>query len=315
MKILLRSLAVLSAGLLFALPVLSRGAAASAVPTPPKISLGYSLYGMKSLPLSEALEECARIGYKNLEVTVDAGFPAEPKALTADARRALRDQAKALGITFSAMMLNIQIGAPEAKHQQNLAAIRDTAELARDLQPDAPPPVEVIFSGGKPAQWEEQKEMLAARLREWVAAAVEKGGTMVIGAHAAMTINTAEKLLWIYHQAEQPELGLYYNHIHFELEGMPLAESLKLLGPYVKFVHLQDADGTPEKRNYMLPGEGKTDFPAYFRALNQIGFHGALVVEVSGAIWKKPGYDPIKTAQICYDSMHAALEKSGVPHQ
>lgn len=282
---------------------------------PQKMSLGYSLYGMKTMAVPDALRECARIGYKNLEVTVDPGFPAEPKALSTDARKAIREQAKSLGIRFSAMMLNIQLGAPEAKHQQNLDAIRATAELARDLQPDAPPPVEVILAGGKPALWAEQKEMLAARLREWVAAAVEKGGTMVIGAHAAMTVNTADKLLWLYRQAERPELGLYYNHIHFELEGMPLAESLRLLGPYVRFVHLQDATGTPEKRNYMLPGEGKTDFPAYFRMLDKLGYHGPLVVEVSGAIWRKPDYDPVKTAETCYTMMASALDKSGVRHQ
>lgn len=296
---------------LLALAPLARSAPAEAQ----KISLGYSLYGMKTFSVSDALKECARIGYKNLELTIDPGFPAEPGMLTPDTRRALRDQAKTLGVTFSALMLNIQIGAPEPKHRQNIAAIEAAAVLARDLAPEAPPPVEVIFSGGNPELWEEQKEMLAARLKEWVAAAAAKGGTMVIGAHANMTINTAEKLLWIYHRAERPELGLYYNHIHFELEGMPLAESLRLLGPYVKFVHLQDADGTPAKRNYMLPGEGKTDFPAYFRLLDKLGFHGPLVVEVSGAIWKKPGYDAIKTAEICFQSMNGALQKSGVPHQ
>jgi inosose dehydratase len=189
----------------FTLPASGRAAVASA---PKKMSLGYSLYGMKSLSVSDALKECARIGYKNLEVTVDPRFPAEPKMLTPEARRALRAEAQALGVTFSAMMLNIQLGAPEARHRQNLDAIKATAEFARDLSPDAPPPVEVIFSGGKPELWEEQKQMLAARLKEWVSAVAEKGGTMVVGAHANMTINTAEKLLWIYHQAERPELGL-----------------------------------------------------------------------------------------------------------
>lgn len=316
MKLLL-SLLLRSA---FVAPVLLTGFAANrsvaaAASFAPKISLGYSLYGMKTLPATEAVRECARIGYKNIELTIDPGFPADPKALAPADRAALREEARSLGVAFSALMLNIQLGAPEAKHLKNIEAIQSAAVLARDLSPDAPPPVEVILNGGKPDQWEAQKQMLAARLREWVAAAAEKGGTMVIGAHANMTVNTADKLLWLYHQAERPELGLYYNHIHFELEGMPLAESLRRLGPYVKFVHLQDATGTPAKRNYMLPGEGKTDYPGYFRQLDRLGYRGPLVVEVSGAIWKKPGYDPIATAETCYRTMAAALAKSGVPHE
>jgi sugar phosphate isomerase/epimerase len=279
------------------------------------MSLGYSLYGMKTLSISDALKACARIGYKNLEVTVDPGFPAEPKILSSETRRTLREQAKELGITFSAMMLNIQLGSPEPKHKQNIEAIKATVELAKALSPNVPPPVEVILSGGNPSLWETQKDLLAAHLREWVDAAAKAGGTMVVGAHANMTVNTADRLLWLYRQANRPELGLYYNHIHFELEGMPLVESLRLLGPYVKFVHLQDATGTPANRNYQLPGDGKTDFPVYFQMLDRLGYHGPVVVEVSGAIWKKPEYDPIKTAETCYRAMSSALEKAGISHE
>jgi sugar phosphate isomerase/epimerase len=281
-----------------------------------QLSLGYSLYGMKSMPVEEAVSQIIRIGYKNIELTVDAGFPAEPKLLSVEARRALRDQARASGVHYSALMLGIALGAPSPVQTKNLAAIKAAVQLAKDLAPEAPPPVEVILSGGKPTLWEEQKNQLVENLKAWVAAAAENGGTMVIGAHANMTVNTADKLLWLYERAARPELGLYYNHIHFDLEGMPLAESWKRLGPYVKFIHLQEATGTPAKRNYMLPGAGHTtDFVAYFRMLEQTGYHGPLVVEVSGAIWKLKGYDPIKTAQTCYSSMHAALEEAGVAHE
>src|SRR5437588_3112427 len=49
------------------------------------ISLGFSLYGMKTVPLDEALKRCAAIGYRNVEFALNAGYPTAPQALSADA--------------------------------------------------------------------------------------------------------------------------------------------------------------------------------------------------------------------------------------
>lgn len=40
------------------------------------------------------------------------------------------------------------------------------------------------------------------------------------------------------------------------------------------------------------------------------GYRGPLVVEVSGRISGKPGYDPVAVAEKCYTAMAEALEKA-----
>ncbi|MFM8270826.1 MAG: sugar phosphate isomerase/epimerase, partial [Gemmata sp.] len=77
----------LLAALPAALPRAARSAAA-----PARVPLGFSLYGMKALALADALKLCREIGYDGVEFALMAGYPAEPKGLNAEARRALRQR-------------------------------------------------------------------------------------------------------------------------------------------------------------------------------------------------------------------------------
>src|SRR5258706_11409274 len=115
-----------------------------------QISLGMSLYGMKTLSLPEAFAQCARIGYRNVELCLDAGFPAEPAKLDAAARKQVRADLARHGLQISALMLNLNLATPEI-HATNLAAIKAAGAFAHDLAPDRPPPIETV-SRGKPLE-------------------------------------------------------------------------------------------------------------------------------------------------------------------
>src|SRR5438105_4645152 len=92
----------LTAGSFVAGVLASRARAAARELLP--LSLGYSLYGMKMLPLPESLAQCARIGYRNVELCLFPGYPAEPKAFSAEARHAVRQQVDSLGLVISSLM-------------------------------------------------------------------------------------------------------------------------------------------------------------------------------------------------------------------
>ena len=55
-----------------------------------------------------------------------------------------------------------------------------------------------------------------------------------------------------------------------------------------------------------------TDYAALFRKLQSLGYRGDVVVEVSGMIFKKPGYDPRIAAQKSYTALKSGLEKAGL---
>jgi inosose dehydratase len=279
---------------------------------PGRLSLGYSLYGMQAVPLAEAVAHCARIGYRNIELMLDPGFTAEPSSLSTQARKDLRRQLSGLGLPVTAMMRNLRLmgGLSPAENRE---AIKKAAELAHDISPDSPPPIETIL-GGKPADWEETKGRMAGALAEWGATAESSGIEVLIKAHVTMAVSTPERLLWLLQQVPSPKLNVVFDYSHFEPQDISLEDSWAALGSRTKFVHVKDTKREGGKVLWLLPGDGVVDYPRLFRLLSRTGYNGPVVVEVSSMIFRQPGYDPIATAEKCHRFLHRALTDSGVPH-
>ena len=94
-----------------------------------KASFGFSLYGMKSLKLSEALKHCAEIGYDGVELALMSGWPCDPATLRGDARAALAKQLNDSGLALLGLMENLPwVG--DGRHQAwVLDRLRQAAEL------------------------------------------------------------------------------------------------------------------------------------------------------------------------------------------
>lgn len=287
-----------------ALPCLTRAAASG------DVSLGFSLYGMKTLSLDEALKTCAEIGYANVELALNAGFPSEPKVFTTAARAEAAQQLKALKLDLPCLMVNLSLTADDKAHALALQTIADAAQVARDMNAANPPIIETVC-GGKPATWEQQKAGMAERLQSWAEVAEKEKTTIAIKAHVGSAVNSPERLLWLLEQVKSPAIQVTYDYSHFELQGIGMEESMKLLLPRTKFIHVKDSTGDAAKFQFLLPGEGRTDYVRYFTALKQHGYHGPVVVEVSGQIFNKPGYDPVAAAKKCYAVLAGALAKVG----
>jgi len=285
------------------LPHLARAA------SPEGVSLGFSLYGMKTLSLSEALKTCAEIGYANVELSLNAGYPSEPKVFTAEARKTAAQQLIALKLDLPCLMVNLSLTSDDKTHAQALQNIQDAAQLARDLNATHPPIIETVL-GGKPATWEQQKSGMAERLQSWAETADKAQTTIAIKAHVGSAVNSPERLLWLLEQVKSPAIQAAYDYSHFELQDIDMEESMKLLLPRTKFIHVKDSVGEPGKFQFLLPGEGRTDYVKYFTALKKHGYHGPVVVEVSGQIFNKPGYEPIAAAKQCYMVLAGALSKA-----
>jgi len=273
-----------------------------AVAAAPAVSLGFSLYGMKSMPLAEALKTCAGIGYRNVELALMPGFPAEPKALSAGDRKALRASLAENRLAVSALMDNLSLAADDAAHTANLDRIRAAAGLARDLAPESPPVLETVL-GGKPAEWDALRDRMAARVRDWAKAAADSAITVCLKPHVGSAVNSPERLLWLHRQAASPAVKLCYDFSHFAVQGMDLAATLEALLPETRFIHVKDVEGTPEKVKFLLPGEGRIDYAQYAALLRKHAWSGPVVVEVSAMISKQPGYDPVDAARKCFAAL------------
>ncbi|MBI3876172.1 MAG: sugar phosphate isomerase/epimerase [Verrucomicrobia bacterium] len=274
------------------------------------VTLGFSLYGMKSLPLDKALRACADIGFQSVELALMPGYATEPRQLSAEARRELRSQLASLGLKLGGLMENLPILGDDKAHAQNLDRLKAAAELAHALAPDAPPPLETVL-GGKPEAWDSVKETIAARLRAWAEVAAANKLVLAIKAHVSNAAHRPEHALWLHEQVRSPWLKLVYDFSHFQLRGLGLADTMKAILPQAVFIHVKDARGEAAKFNFLLPGEGATDYAEYFRLLKQSGWRGPVVVEVSGQVFNKPGYDALDAARRSFAALAPAMQQAG----
>jgi inosose dehydratase len=266
---------------------------------------------MQDFRVGDAVEYCARLGYEAIEITLNEGWPTEPAKFKKGDRAQLSYQLADLDITLPAMMEQILLTADDAQHVRNLEKIRLAAQLGHDVVPSAPPLLETVL-GGKPAQWEELKEPMAERLSDWAKVAGEVDQTIAIKAHVSGAAHLPEHILWLLKQVRSRHIRAVYDYSHFQLRGLDMRGSLRDLLPETVFVHVKDAQGTPDKPEFLLPGAGDTDYAQLLKLLEEGGYRGPVVVEVSAQLQRKPGYSALDAAEEAYESLWGAYEKAGL---
>jgi inosose dehydratase len=290
-----------------ALPLVAGVAPLRADPPAP-IPLGFSLYGMKTLKLPDALRTCRDVGYDGVEFALMPGYHAEPKALPADARKDVRKRLADLGLAVHGLMELLPELSADAGRQTHLERLKAAADLGHALAPDAPPPIETVL-GGKPADWDAVKNKLADSLGKWAEVGKDAKTVIAVKPHVANALHTPDGAAWLVKQVDSPWLRLAFDYSHFALRGAKLTDAVTLL-PLTSFIHLKDAKGDASKFEFLLPGEGGTDYAAYAKLVAASKYRGPVVVEVSGQVSAKPGYDAAVAARTSY----AALRDSfGLP--
>lgn len=277
---------------------------------PTAVSLGFSLYGMKGIPLASAIHTCATIGYDNIELCLMPGW-SEPDQLSHDARRSVSQQLQAAQIALSALLEQLQLLDQEMPKQEGLERIRKAAALGHDLSPSTPL-IDTVAGGFKTRDWESVKHQMAERLGEWAAEAAAAEALITIKAHAASVVDTPDKLLWLYHQVNLASLKLTYDFSHFQVAGLQLQPTLEAILPDCALIAAKDARGDAEHPKFLMPGDGTTDYSAYFHLLKKAGYSGPIVAEVSAQLQSAPSYDPVYAARHCYDCLSRAMASAGL---
>lgn len=274
---------------------------------PAPIRLGFSLYGMKTLELNEAIKTCGSLDYDGVELVMMPGWPTEPKRLSAADRKDLRNRLIDAKLTLHGLMENLGEPATDEVHKTNRDRLKAAAELGHELSPNAPPPIETIL-GKKPGEWEKAKERTAERLRAWAEVARDAKTIIAIKPHVNNALRTPVDALWLHKQVNSPWIKLAYDFSHFALQEMTLAKTAEAILPETAFIHVKDVKGTPEKFEFLLPGTEGTDYVEYAKVLRKAKYRGPVVVEVSAQVFNKPGYDPVAAAKQCYAKLAPAFK-------
>jgi len=276
-------------------------------------SIGFALgtYGMQSMKTPDALRTLAGFGYDGVELALMPGWPTEAKLLSSGDRAELRRMLGDLGLALPAMLESLPlVGSPD-KRAANLERLKQAAQLANDLAPSKPPVLDTIL-GSQTSAWETVKGRMVDELKDWMKVCEPARFVVCFKPHAGQAVHTPERAQWLIREVGSPNLRVVYDYSHFYVEGLPLAATLRELLPVSPFISVKDAAGSPDKHEFLLPGDGKTDYVAYFKLLKELGYHGFVSVEVSAMIFRKGGYEPVPTAKLCYERLAPAFVKAGI---
>ena len=275
-----------------------------------KVGFGFSLYGMKNLPLADALRVCSEVGYDCVELPTMADWPGAPEKLSKEDRNRFRDGLSQNSLRLSALMENLVLLAAPDVHSKNLGRLRAAAELGHNLKPDGETIIETVM-GGQPSQWDDVRTSMVDRLSEWAKVAEQTSSTIAIKAHISGAAHRPEHVRWLLEQVKSPSLKAAFDFSHFQLRGMSLRESWAALASDTVFIHVKDSTGEQQKFQFVLPGEGTIDYVEYLKLVQDAGYTGDILVEVSGQIHNRPEYDPIAACKKSY-TIASSFEKAGL---
>lgn len=277
------------------------------------MQLGYSTWGMPTVPIDRAVQHLAALGYDGIELTVIPGYTTELSTLGPAERRRIRRLFQEHHLVLPAIAAHTSLleTDPE-KHATNMSRLRAAVDLAVDLAWDDAPPAVNTTPGGGPDDWETIKDRLVAETRSLVDYAAPRGVTIAMEPHVGASINSPERVLWLIEQVGSPYLGVNFDISHFDIVGMTIEETVPVLAPYSVHTHVKDQRGRVPDFEFLIPGEGDFDYVRYLNAMQTAGYTRCITVEVSVMVQRRPDYDPLAAADLSYRTLSAAFEQAGI---
>ena len=263
---------------------------------------GFKQYGMKKIPVRQAISHIARIGYKALELTLMPSWDTEPKLLSKTDRAEIRRQIGDLGLELSAVMESLWLG-PGTNQEMYLERLRAAAEAAHELSPGAPAMIETAV-GGRSSAWEETKRAMADQLGVWAKALEPLKTVLAIKGHVGNALDRPERVLWMFDQVTSPWIRIGYDYSHYRIHGLDMRKTMEQLVGRSVFIHVKDSVGTEQNYRFLLPGDsGEINYEEYARILRELGYQGPVLAEVSVQISEQSGYDGVAAAKRCWDNL------------
>lgn len=166
--------------------------------------------------------------------------------------------------------------APDATWEQNWSNISRTADLAAELGLKL-----VTFHAGFLPH--EPSDPACARLSSRLSRVADLFQQRKIQLGLETGQETADVLLHLLQALKQPNLGVNFDPANMILydKGDPI-ESLRLLGSWIRQVHIKDARRTKVTGTWgeeVAAGDGEVNWSQFFAALKELQFKGDFVIE------------------------------------
>jgi sugar phosphate isomerase/epimerase len=229
----------------------------------------------------DALRRLQALGLDGFDVILAPGH-LWPDELSPAARAALTRTVAAEGIridslNFPALDLNLASAIAEVR-AYTVARYRDALALGGELgvRGVVAVPGRVSALAGPPAV--DTERWLEESIGELLVAAEQADASLFLELHPQSPIPTVESLDRFVVRFDDSRLRVAYDVANAEFVGEDHGEALRRLARRLGQVHLSDA--TASRWAHDRVGRGSVDFPAVLRALDEVGFEGACILEV-----------------------------------
>jgi sugar phosphate isomerase/epimerase len=277
------------------------------------MKLGYCTWGMPTVPVDTFIPFLAQLGYDGIELTVIPGYTTELSLLDAAERRRIAQLLKDHHLELPAIAGHTTMIERDpdtaALHWARLTAAVD---LALDWAQHGTPPAVDTTVGGTPEQWDELRSLMIERVGALVRYGEQRGVVIAIEPHVGSMLDTPDRVLELLDAIPSPNLKLNFDISHFNVMGIPIAESVGALAAHTVHTHVKDERGIVPNYEFLIPGEGEFDYVAYLHAMRAHGYTGFITAEISIMVQRRPGYDPLAAAEQTYRTLARAFEQAGI---
>jgi sugar phosphate isomerase/epimerase len=133
--------------------------------------------------------------------------------------------------------------------------------------------------------------------------------------HVGAALHRPEQVLWLLEQVDSPALTIHFDISHFNVQGIPMEESVAQLASHSLHTHVKDERGRDPDHEFLIPGEGEMDYPRYLRLMADADYDGHIVVEISLMVQRRPDYDALAAATQSYEVLARAFAEAGIARE
>lgn len=289
------------------------------------MKLGYNTWSMPNTPFGNAVRTLSEIGYDSVEVTVCEGWPTD--AVTASDADAVSWRASAddVGLEISSVTANAPLVCDEETWAESRGRLIRSFQVAAILGAGQSLPVSLgahkpkapLLGGNPPPivaqdSWESDRALIVDRFGDLVEQAVAVGCTVALEPHAGAVVSRPEHALAVVEAVSSPALGINLDISHFAVRDFDLSEVVTALLPHTVVVEVKDHRRNGDTFDFLVPGEGEFDYPAFLGLLDRGGYRGTVSVEISVRRQALPGFDERAAAELSYRTLREAMRAAGI---
>ena len=277
------------------------------------MKIGYSTWGMPTVPIDTAIPHIANLGFDGIELTIIPRFTTELSTLDAAERKRIASLLEQHNLALPAIAAHSNLLDTDSDaHAKNMWRLKGGVDLAVELAQGNELPAVNTTPGGKPDQWELKKNFLVERVGELVEYGASRGVTIAMEPHIGAIIDTPDKVLELLEIVNSPYLSVNFDISHFDIIGIPTEETVSALAAVSAHTHVKDQSGIAPDFEFLIPGEGTFDYVHYLQEMQKHGYDGFITAEVSFMVQARENYDPLAAAALSYETLSNAFVEAGI---